>query len=749
MSEPPTDRAINRLAQYRPFAHRGQEVQAALQDLVLGSAAEAGGAFEHLGACRDAIQTLFGLEIELDELRDCIVRLEAAGKCTTSGGGFTLSDDELARLEEQAAESRAVEESAFRAWEEALRRLDPELSTEDFEALRSDLDLWLQRVISRHGVEAALILYPENPRARSLYTKIEELGLNFLPERTRRLRKLREQAIQTFIRQPTAEQRRHLSNLLNVSYFLTVLSLDPQASHIVQAQVNGHRVYLDTNVLYRVLGLSKMPEVLAVRRLLELTKELGFELAITPWTLTEMQESLRRAEESVKQRALPPREWAHLMADATTQEGFVKAYWIQYREKGVTPDDFFAFYSALQRMLEEDGIQVVDEGLGNISDDEVEDQLPVLASLILWERPDVVLRHDIKHRLLVERLRGAGNLTFASARYWFLTQDSVLPRYAEVPRQRQDEVVVPFCASTSAWAQVVRSLVPRTEDLDQALVDLLASPYMRYRGGVSPQAVQEIVARIDQFQGVSVELASEVLLNGALVREISHTDDPAARQDKIDNALISGATDLHTKVEKLSQIDVEQREAVRMAEAEAASTRHALGDAQERIRQLEAEIREQANAEQTIIRRLESAERVTATAQAAAEQAEQSSQQTQTELLRRLDAAEQSITLQKRRDDQRRRRARLAAAIVIWVGAVAGTGVALGFGHVVGTWPIVGILVGASVLASLGAWVAFGFHRAWQAFLVLTVLIGFVAALQQVVAAALDDGEPTTSTTGR
>jgi VIT1/CCC1 family predicted Fe2+/Mn2+ transporter len=744
MAEQSFDQAVRRLAQYRPFAHEGRDVQAALRDLVLSAAAEAGGGFDHLGEAQHAIKTLFDLEIEIDELRSVVEGLSGTGACTVEGGGFRLSDGTYEQLEEQAAVSNQLEERAFTEWREAVRQLEPELTEDDFEALRIDFDAWLKRVVSRHGVEAALLLYPENPRARQLYQGVEALGLNFLPERTPALRKIREQAIQLFIQRPTPEQRTYLSNLLNVSYFLTVLSLDPQASHLVQEQISGHRIYLDTNVLYRVLALSKISEVLSARRLLELTKELGFELAITPWTLTEMQESLRRAEQSVRQRALPPREWAHLMAEATTQEGFIKAYWIQYKEKGVTPEDFFAFYSALETMLAEEGIHVVDEGTQKVRDADVDEQIPILARVIIWERPDVVLRHDVKHRLLVEQLRGDGNLTFSNARYWFLTQDSALPRYAEIPRGDAEEVVVPFCASTSAWAQVVRSLVPRTEDLDQALVDLLASPYMRYRGGVSAQAVQEVVARIDQFQGVSAELASEVLLNGALVRDIGATKDPEERRQKIDNALIKSAELLHLRVEALSDRDAERREALRRAEAERTSSQSEVEAAHSRIRELEGELAARHAEQEVLSRRLSEAE---AERQAAAERAAERStldEDDRQKLEERIAATEALLSNQATVRRRRGRIGRWVGASVLWLVVVVATTLLLALGVISDVWSIVGVFAAAVVLLCLAVWLGFGRKRASSLLALVALLIGLVAAIQQLATAATDDSSDTT-----
>lgn len=735
------DKAVSRLAQYRPFAHDGRDVQAALRELVLGAAAEAGGGFSNLGECQSAIASLFDLEIEIDELRIIVDHLVTDGACKTDHGGFSLSSEQHNKLEKRATESREVEEHAFRDWEASVRAIDPELSDDDFVTLRQDLDAWLQQVISRHGVEAALILYPENPRAHALYRQLDDLGLNFLPtDRSPAVQRVREAAIQLFVQQPTHEQRTYLSNLLNVAYFITVLSLDPSASRLIYEQVNGHRVYLDTNVLYQALGLSDLREVLAARRVLDLTKQLGFELAITPWTLKELKESLRRAEQAVKSRALPPQELAGLMADATSQEGFITAYWRQYKDKGITPKDFFDFYSALETLLESDGIKVVDEGVLAIdrSEEDVTRELPVLESILVHSKAEPVLRHDVKHRLLIDRLRGAGNLTFANARYWFLTQDSALPRYADL-RSGDDEAGVPFCASTSAWAQVIRSLVPRTEDLDQALVDLLASPYMRYRGGVSPRVVQEVVARIDQFEGVSPNLASEVLLNGALIHDISRTEDADARAEKIDNALIKSAEHLHEKIETISRSETEQREALRTAQAEKQSSKQDVEAAYARIHELERTLGERSETESSLRERADEAEKRRELALQEADQRASDADAARAALESRVAQTETDLQAFKAAHQARARRTlalRWVGAVFLWLSTLSGAAIALTRNVISGVWPVVGLLLGGLVVICLGIWLVTTRKTAWQVFAVTGIVVGVLAAIQQLVAAA-------------
>lgn len=337
------DQRVSRLAQYRPFAEEGRALRAVLRDLVLVATAEAenAGVWDSLATLKEAIQTLWGVDVEVEELRDVREVLVDEGRARRTEGGLTVSADTLGELESTKEESANIRLAAFGEWEEWVRRSRPDLSDEEFSALVVDLTAWLDRIIARHGVEAALVIYPENPRAQAVFDEIEGLGFDFLPDRGRRVREVRESAFPAFVRAPTAAQRRFLVDRLDVAYFLTVLTLDPQASQLVRERVKGHRVYLDTNVLYAVLGLANPQEALSALRLLELTRELGYELAITPWTVEELRTSLRRARHRVGRVPLPRRELAHLLATASDEKSVVTAFWASYRDRGVKPKDFF------------------------------------------------------------------------------------------------------------------------------------------------------------------------------------------------------------------------------------------------------------------------------------------------------------------------------------------------------------------------------------------------------------------------
>jgi hypothetical protein len=187
---------------------------------------------------------------------------------------------------------------------------------------------------------------------------------------------------------------------------------------MAQKQFNAHRVYLDTNFLYALLGFAPATESLAAHRLVQLTKDLGFELAITQWTVDELRTSLQRSRTALELISLPSRDYADLMVQAASEKGFDRAFWIAYRDKNMSRQDFFDRAAHFTSDLEQLEIQTVDEGCQRV-DRRVEE---VKTYVTLLDRvggqqfkETVVLEHDAKHRLLVEQLRGDGHIELGAA----------------------------------------------------------------------------------------------------------------------------------------------------------------------------------------------------------------------------------------------------------------------------------------------------------------------------------------------
>jgi hypothetical protein len=698
-----------------------------LEDLVLAAAAINDGHLDSIFECKLAFADLWGLEVEIDELRPVIKDLIERKRMEKQGNGFRLSAEVLGLLNARARQWDETEDRAFREWELAVRTLRPGVSEEDMRLLRCDLREWLHEIIVRHGAEAAMLLYPEQERARRFFQEVDARGFEKLPEHDVELCALREKALPLFIRGPTPDQRRFLAGLLNTSFYMCVLTIDPAAKNLVQEQMKGRRIYLDTNFLYAVLGAAPPDEVYSSRRLVKLCRELGFELAITPWTMNELRTSIGRARRAIEeQRQFIRPELAETMLRVSGDKGFSRFFWQAYNEKRTRPADVFDRLEHFDTELDRYDLKEVTESCEAIA--RQEERIRDYASLLNSERwPDqkdwVVLEHDAKCRLLVEQLRGAGNMRVSNARYWFLTYDGKLPRFARrVPDNGDPEPELPFCVSPSAWVQIIRALTPRTEDFETTVVDLLTSPFVGYRRAVDPAVVQEVVGRIDHYDDASPETALAVLTDTAKVQEIEQavsTEDENAVEQTVAAAYSTKAR--------------EMEEAVAASLERAAAADAARVEAEARIAKIEeAHARTQELAEQTEHQ-----------LKAAWETERQDLQHQIDRTAENLDAAERDanerirkLEHQRAKDEQRRQRnLRIAAGLTLIVlGLIVGVVPSLAL--VSGKWAIAGVAVAGAAIVLIGVRLVAGSKIGGEFWMWITALAA-VAAVAVGVAASI------------
>ncbi len=590
------------LSQYRPFERGGAGPREAQEDLLLASLAEAGGSCASPAELRDATTTLFGVDLHQVEVDRALGQLIKDLRVEHTGGSYCLTDLERRRLEMTAAESEENATRALSEWRAYIVATWPGLSGDQLDQLEGQLRSFLLQVLRRHGAEATALLYPDDEEAERRYSELEEAGFGYLGPADRDVEEIQEAALAHFLRHPSDPQKQFLGQNLNTAYFLSVLSIDPEAAALVREIASGQVVFLDTNFVYRVLGIQGPRHVRAARTILDTTKGVGYRCCVTPWTVEEFKRSLDRARAYMHRYPVPGSEYASLLADATSDEDFVTAYWRQAKDSPVKIDDFYAHWREVEVHLEQLGIAINTEGCAAIEnqDDAVTDEVSTLAKALNggYRHPDL-LTHDVRHRLLVRRLRGAGNRTFANGGYWFLTFDSVLPRYDRQARRGTSDTL-PFCVSAGSWFQIIEAFRPKTQDVLRTLADLLASPYVRYRRTLSKDAAQAVVARVQLFDGGDPELAARIMMNSAWIEEIEKTEpDSSERIERIDNAIVAAAQQAQDDARKAQAEAEAERQRARLAQQEGAAAleRHEAKHADELAR-AEQRARDAAAAEE-------------------------------------------------------------------------------------------------------------------------------------------------------
>ena len=726
---------VRSLAQYRPFEGDGEGMEAVHDDLVMAACQSASG-FRSLEECRVFVRDTWHIDLEIGELRESRDRLEGSGLARQQGGGLDLTPGASKRLEEERQTWEEAERQAVQEWEAAVREEYPLLAESDVSTLKQQLRPWLDHVIARHGAEASLLLYPEHERADQLVESLERTDLDFLPACDAELAGVRSGAFRMFVREPSPSQRELLGRLLNTGFYRTVLSLDPKATYLAEAEAKQTTLYLDTNFLYSVLGVGSAAEAHAATRLLEICRELGYSLRVTPWTVDELRTSIASSRADVQKVHLSKKS-AAVMAKVSGEKGFAAAYWRELQERGSAPADFFGKYEHFMRFLEDNGIVEHPEGCPEI-DADVEAVRTYSGPLEgMWgpaAKRREVIEHDAKMRLLVERRRGEAKPGgYTDVRHWFLTESTRLPTYARLPIDSSHRPEYPFCVLSSTWAQVARALLPRTKDLDEVVVGLLASPYVGYRRavqGAARTAVERVVARIDALKDVPPRVAIALVNDGAMAKKIGEETDEAEVDRLVEDSLNQKAAELEERVGETAR-----RAAAAEREREAA-------DARARAAAEELESTKAASEAERDRLRTEEREAAATRAEEAKRVADQHASE-QGDLREQVSALEREKTSERgRREAAEVRAARLRNGIAVTLAVVvAAVSTALLLtGSVSGRIPAVLTIAGACVVTYLAVSMISN-QMAKKLVIAITIFVG-VASLAAALWPQEDDPAP-------
>lgn len=135
---------------------------------------------------------------------------------------------------------------------------------------------------------------------------------------------------------------------------------------------------------------------------LELCKQLGVTLRISPWTADELRTSIASNRQDVE-RFGQSRKVAAVMAQVSGEKGFEAAYWRAANSDGEDPGSFFGKFAHFQRFLDAHGIYEHPEGVPEVEGDMVrlrDYASPLEGMYGPGSRPRIVIEHDAKMRML-------------------------------------------------------------------------------------------------------------------------------------------------------------------------------------------------------------------------------------------------------------------------------------------------------------------------------------------------------------
>jgi hypothetical protein len=440
-------------------------------------------------------------------------------------------------------------------------------------------------LLSQHSAETVGLYYGGETELETLIERLQEQDISKIWERRdSRFHVIRQKEVIIFFREATDKRKQYIASLMHSLFILHLTQLDPTCAAIIRSKIPGGVIYLDTNFIFRLVGLQGPDLFLASRRLVEISQELGYRLVFSPKTKAEYDYTLEKSLRQMNGQPPLTSELATLALQATSDEDFHTAYWRKVAESGtyIDPRTFYEYFQHLEVILEEHNVKLDPTFHDDIEakDAEIATEASRLRSMMedkfgfaVSDRTSQhVLDHDVYHRILImQRRDNVGKESFVDVKSWFLTCDTKLPLYDRIARRGSDEKL-PFCVLSGQWLQTLRPFIKHQEGLDQAQVDVLVSPYLRAYQRPPARLINNIVSRLSMSSTYSVGAASAMLSSQQFTEQYAAAENDEAQQDLIDNFYAAYADEVEKKLEAttadLARVNAEREEFASKAEKE-------------------------------------------------------------------------------------------------------------------------------------------------------------------------------------
>ncbi|MBN2501696.1 MAG: hypothetical protein JXB38_13015 [Anaerolineales bacterium] len=506
----------------------------------------------------EKVKATIGFRVEYEEIHDALARLAKKNdiRCTLERPNdphaqFLLPIDRRNEMRRAVREEEALEREVLEQWKQEVQGRYPHLSSADIDRLEVDLKAFSLRLLSQHSIEALQLYYGDDESLNLLLERMQAKELSDVWQWWDEEKHLiRLQEVTGFFRQPTDRRKQYIASLTHSLFILHLTQLDPQCAAIIRTRIPGGTVFLDTNFVFRLIGLQGPDFFRASGKLVDISKRLGYRLVISPETKAEYDRTLLGFLRHIQSLPLITSELAELALTATSDEDFHTAYWREVAKRRgdyVDPRNFYEYYQHVDVILESDhGVTIDDNYHEDVKSNDAE--IAAQASLIRRTMEDfygpeaadqvsqIVLDHDAYHRLLILKLRGssAGQETFTNVQNWFLTCDSKLPLYDRVARGGNRQRL-PYCALSGQWLQTLRPFVGREESLDDAQVEMLISPLLRAYRRPPAGLINDIIGRLSMRSTYSVNVVGAMLSNQQFLEQFRAAPNETAEQDLIDS----------------------------------------------------------------------------------------------------------------------------------------------------------------------------------------------------------------------
>lgn len=455
----------------------------------------------------EEITTNFHVLISKERLDTVITALLAEknvyvdGECCVKLLPNKFVEFNLARAQENALKQKAIQ-----TWIACLKETrEIPLLLEN--SLSKAMPFFLRTLFVRHGVSSYELLSGEKENTEF---DLKQISKNISEQFAEEFRENIETLLPTifyYLNHPEIIEYLEHSIDKAVGYISEVIS-EENLQHVTD-DLHNLTLYLDTNILYRLLNLQGQSRYESIRETLDFCKKYGVKLKVSALTQRELTSRLKYDSKVLIQYPTSTN-LARVGYRYRTSDNYVSTYWNQAMRTCISVDDFNQYYRNYDVLLESDGIEV--EKI-EISDDTfLEDVKSVYEKISLrdieHEKSEFGIWHDAYNFAYVRRMQKVDAKTSINAGCLFLTTDQALISLQREEHEFQDEVSAVL--TPSQLLQIFGFTQPKC-GYEDTFVKFFAASSLGRTFKYDNSDIQEILSRINHYNGINPIVAEKIL----------------------------------------------------------------------------------------------------------------------------------------------------------------------------------------------------------------------------------------------
>jgi hypothetical protein len=532
-------------------------------------------------------------------------------RCLTARILIELSDGKL-KPSETTSQSLTGSQNAIRnllhKMQERLRRLVEARSIQWTEAMWDDFQaLFVQPLIAQSGariyeVVAAGVEIESIPSYQEIVKPIcDRYGPQF------------QNVLIDFLDPSDQDVRSYVLGQLNTQYVREAAGLDPAILEKISSNQpirTTIRVFLDTNVLFSVLGLHSNPSNEVAANLMGLVvaarASVPIKLYVLPITVDETRRVLRDA--IVRYADIRPIHNFALVANDMHEDGILASYMQAATGRGIagaqlSSQAYFGPYEEhLITILRDKGIELYNDDLEELRMDQaviddIHRQNDSQQARKRGPKPYAANLHDMVLWHFAHRSRPARAENPAEQGTWICTVDYGLVAFDRFKTKRLNGA--PTCLTPASLTQLLQFWVPRSDSLDIALVGSLRESvlFLTFDGSTEKTTIR-ILRTLSRFEGAE-EFAKATIFhiatNEALRARMEQADDDETEDTSlVESALAEEVREMQSTLEKLEHEKAEKegqaQEAIQQREASSSLLHAAVKGKEAEIERLSSTI---------------------------------------------------------------------------------------------------------------------------------------------------------------